>query len=141
MSSERIADHIAGIAMGLILATLAAGITNWLWPAMRVPAFVSFLIYWAFNSVDTAIAERNGQVRTSRFGWRYVKPSDIKAADPRTCIWGDIASVVLGIVVAFVVAGVVGLLWPETRWIVCFVFFGLWATTIVAGMVNAWRNY
>jgi hypothetical protein len=121
--------------------TVAAGLMTWLWPEMRVPMFVTFLIYWAFDGVDAAIAERTGRVRISASGWRYVRPSDVKNADPRTCIWGDVASTISGIVIAFVIAGLVGLLWPATRWLVFFVVFGLWTAAIVVGTVNARRNY
>jgi hypothetical protein len=140
-TSERIADHIAGVAMGLILAALAAGLMNWLWSEMRVPVFFVFLIYWTFNSIDTSIAERAGLMRTSASGWRYFRARDIKNADPRTCVWGDIASIISGIGIGFIVAGLVGLLWPTTKWLVFFLVFGLWTTTIVIGMVNAWRNW
>jgi hypothetical protein len=140
-NAERIADHIGGVIMGIVLATVLALLMNWLWPEMRIPTFVAFLIYWAFNTIDTAAAERHGIVRSSLSGWKYVRPSDIKRADPITCIWGDIGLIVLGVIISFFVAGVVGLHWPAIRWLVFLVVFGLWTATIVVATVNARRNY
>jgi hypothetical protein len=140
MSSERIADEIAGVFIGLLLATLAAALMNWLWPEMRAAVFIAFLLYWVFNTIDSIKAERAGRIRTSRSGWRYVRPSDIKRANPRTCIWGDIALIVLGIVLGLFAGGVVGLLWQSGKWLAFFIAFSLWTATIAVGIREAWRQ-
>jgi hypothetical protein len=126
--------------MGLFLASLAAGLMNWLWPEIRIPVFIASLISWVFNSIDTATAEREGIVRTSASGWKYVKPSDVKKEDPTKHICGDIASILLGVVIAFIMAGLVGLWWQAIRWLIFGVVVALWTATIVVGAVGAWRE-
>ena len=96
---------------------------HWLWSEVALPVFIIFLVYWGLVSVDTEIAERQGRVHTSPFGWKYAKPSDIKDTDPRSCIWGDAALLVSGINIGLFIGGLVGLLWPSAKWLAAFIAF------------------
>ena len=124
---QRIADEIAGVIMGLILAGVLYLLMAWAWPEIRVPVVIVFLLSWGFTSVDTIILRRHGHVRTTPSGWRYVKWSDgsRRGMSLGERIWGDMAAALLGLVVSLFVAGVAGKLWPPLRWPVFFVLFAL----------------
>ncbi len=100
MSSERIADEIAGATVGVILAGLLYLVMGWAWPEMRVPVVILFLLSWGLTSVDTIILRRQGLMRTTSSGWRYIKWSDRgrRAMNLRERMWGDMATMLLGLV-------------------------------------------
>jgi hypothetical protein len=141
--SERAADQIAGAVMGLLLASLSYLVVGWLWPEMRLPTFICFLVSWAFISVGTMKLHRHkGLVRTSSSGWKSVKTSDFgkHRVSLRESIWGDIATILWGAIAGVVVAGLAGKIWPESRWLILFVVFLLWTTVVVASMAADRRD-
>ena len=107
MRLERIADEIAGATMGLILAGLLYLVMGWAWPEMRVPVVIVFLVSWSFTSVHTIVLQQHGIVRTTSSGWRYIRRSERgrRAMSLRERIWGDMATILLGLVVSLFVAG------------------------------------
>lgn len=137
--SERIVDEIAGVLMGVILAGLLYLAMGWLWRDMRLPMVVIFVVFWALASVDTMMLRHHQLLQTSFLQW--VKPSAIgrlrTGLSPGKRIWGDIAAILLGIIFSFLVAGFIGKVWPASRWPVFLVVFGVWAATLVMGILSA----
>lgn len=136
--SERIADEIAGVVIGLFLASLSWLVIGWLWPEMRLPAFISFLVSWAFISFGTMKLQRHKDVvRTSSAGWKSIRVSDFgkNRVSLSESIWGDLGTILWGVIAGFIVAGLFGKAWPESRWPVFFVVFLLWAAVVVTGII------
>src|SRR6516225_4915466 len=105
----RVADHIAGVLMGLILASLVTAAMSWLWPEMWLAALFVFVLFWVFTSISMTLAERHNLVRTSISGWKYVSSAEVrKRLTSRQSIWGDMATLLLGAIVALLVAGITG---------------------------------
>lgn len=133
--SQRIADHIAGIVMGVVLASLLTGAMSWLWPGMGLPILIVFLGFWGLTTIDTIFLQRHNLVRTSSSGWKSVKSSELgDRLTPRESIWGDIATILLGAVVALFVAGLIGKLSLGSRWPVFLVVFLLWVIVVVSAI-------
>jgi MFS family permease len=133
----RTADEIAGVVLGLLLASLSYLVVGWLWHEMRLPAFICFLVSWAFVSIGTMKLHRHKDlVRTSSAGWKSMKISDFgkHRVSLSESIWGDIATILWGVIAGFVVAGLLGKVWPQFRWPVFFVIFLLWTAVVVAGI-------
>lgn len=143
-SSERMADHIAGVLMGLLLASLSAAAMGWIWRDMWLPVFIIFLVFWGFTSIDTIILQRHNLVQTSLSAWEYMKPSEIgkraMSLTPSERIWGDIATILLGIIFGLFVGGLIGKLWPVFRWPVFFVASFLWIAVVVTAIAAGRRD-
>jgi hypothetical protein len=138
---ERVADHIAGVLMGLILAGLVTAAMSWLWPEMRLAALFVFVLFWGFTTISTTLAERHNLVRTSFSGWRYVSSKELrKRLPPSESIWGDMATLSLGAVVGLLVAGITGKLWSASRWPAFFIIFLLWTAIGVIAMTAGRRG-
>jgi enterochelin esterase-like enzyme len=73
--TERIADQIAGVLMGLSLAGVLGLVMRWLWPEMTGPVLVVFLLSWTLTTISNAVLRRRDAVRTSPSGWKYIKGS------------------------------------------------------------------
>ncbi len=133
-SSERVADHIAGVLMGLVLASVLATVMAWLWPEMRLAVFIMFLVAWGFTTIGTIILRRHNLVPNVVIcAWNDVKPSEIgkraMSLSLRGRIWGDTATTLFGIIVGLVAAGLIGKVWP-----VFAVVFLLWMGVIVTAI-------
>lgn len=144
-SSASIAQHIAVVLVGIILAGVAWAIIGWLWPEMGLPAFIFFLAAWGVERVNTiALERRHPELILSpawvRFKLRY-KPLELGKNEYEISltefIRGQIALVIFGILVALLVAGLVGVIWPTGKWPVLLAVFGLWAAIMVMGIVWA----
>ena len=137
----RVADHIAGVLMGLILASLVTAAMSWLWPEMWLAALFVFVLFWVFTSISMTLAERHNLVRTSISGWKYVSSAEVrKRLTSRQSIWGDMATLLLGAIVALLVAGITGKLWSATRWPAFFIIFLLWTAIGVITMTAGRRS-
>lgn len=137
-ASERIADEIAGAVLGLSLASLSWLVIGWLWREMGFAAFVIFLVSWVFDTIGiTKLRRHKGLVRTSPSGWKSINVSDFGkcGVSLSESIWGDLASILWGVIAGFVVAGLFGKLGLEPRWPVFFVVFLLWAAVVVTGII------
>jgi hypothetical protein len=144
-TSKSIAHHIAVALAGVILASLSAAITSWLWPGSGFPVFIVFLVSWGVERINTIALERRHPELISSRRWKRVKvrykPAHLGNDEYETTlsefILGQIALILFGVPVALLLAGVVGQLFPTDRWLVFYVVFGVWTVLMVAGIVSA----
>jgi len=141
--SERIADEIAGVVVGLALAGLSWLLVNWLWPDMALPAFILFALSWIFISISTTKLRRHdGFVQTSASGWKFVKTAHFRkyGVHPKELIWGNVATILLGSVVGLLVGGLAGQISSPARWPVSIVVFLFWTIVVMAAALDDWRE-
>lgn len=140
--SKRITDNIAGVMMGLILATVVTVAMNWLWPEMRIVSLIISVLCWIFTSISTAAAQRHNLVRTSSSGWKYVNVSEAdRRLSFREWIWGELATILLGAIVGLLLAGVTGKLSTITRWPVFSIVFLLWTAVVTCTISDRRRDW
>jgi RsiW-degrading membrane proteinase PrsW (M82 family) len=134
---EHITDKIAGVLIGLLLAGVCWILANWLWPELRLLVVVIFLVSWILTSIGTSRLRRHeGLVRTSPSGWKSIKTSDFgkHKVSRGESIWGEIATLLWGIIIGLLVAGLVGKAVPDFKWPVFFFVSLVWITAVVASI-------
>lgn len=145
INSAFIVHQIAGALVGVIFAALSWAVIGWLWPGMGLPAFIAFLVSWSLEGANTRALERRHPELILLPGWKRVKvrykPLDLGENEYEITlgefIRAQIALIILGIPFSLFVAGLVGLPWPDGRWPVFLVVFGVWAAFMVMGIVWA----
>jgi hypothetical protein len=147
-SSASVAQHIAVVILGILLATVSAVIIAWLWPGMGLPVFVIFLVGWGIERINTAALERRHPELILTPGWKYTKvrykPMELSEGEYEITlsefVRGQIAMIVLGIPLALFLGGLMKLLWPTGRWLVTVVTFVVWAAIGLAGIARAMQK-
>jgi hypothetical protein len=143
--SACIAQHIAVVVVGFILASVSSAIVDWVWPGMGLIVFVTFLASWGVERANTIALERRHPELVLSRGWKRVKvrykPSELGEDEYELSlaefITGQIALIIFGIPVSLFLAGLVGILWPTVRWPVFLVVFSAWSVAMLIGIINA----
>ena len=138
-----IAQHIAVVLVGIILGGVSSVIVGWLWPGMGFFVFITFLLSWGVERINTIALERRQPELVLSPSWKRVKlrykplelGDDEYEISLTEFIRGLIALIIFGIPLSLFLAGLIGTLWPTTRWPVSIVIFGLWTTMMVIGIV------
>ena len=123
-SSASIAQHIAEVLVGIILAGLSAAVISWLWPGMGLPVFIIFLVSWELYGFNTRALKRRHPDLILSPVWKWVKvrykPLELGGEEYEISltefIRGQIALIIFGIPLSLFVAGLIGKLWSESRW-------------------------
>jgi hypothetical protein len=144
-SSASIAQHIAVVFVGIILGGVFSAIVSWLWPGMGLPVFITFLLSWGVERINTIALERRHPELVLSPGWKRVKvrykPLELGDGEYEISltefIRGQIALIIFGIPLSLFVAGLIGALWPTGRWPVFLIVFGFWTALMIATVVKA----
>jgi hypothetical protein len=144
-SSASIAQHLAVVLVGFILGGLSSVIVGWLWPGMGLAVFITFLVSWGVERINTIALERRHPGLVLSPGWTRVKvrykPFELEDGEYEISLAeflrGQVALIIFGIPLSLFVAGLVGILWPTGRWPVFVIVFGVWAAIMVMGIVSA----
>lgn len=144
-SSASVAQHIAVVLAGIILGAVVWAIIGLLWPGMGLAAFIAFLAGWGAERFNTIALERRHPELILSPGWvrmklRY-KPLELRENEYEISliefIRGQLAIIIFGIPLSFLIAGLVGIVWPTGRWLSFCVVFAVWAAIMVLGIVWA----
>jgi hypothetical protein len=139
------ANAIILVLVGTMLAGALAVAMSWLWPGTQIPAFMAFIFFllaWVLTSMNTvAHKQRNPEVFEGA-GWvkpRY-KASHLEknefAVSRMEFIRGGFGVIFLGVPLCLLLAGLVGIIWPISKWHMFLVFFALWVAKVVLDMVR-----
>jgi hypothetical protein len=145
MSSALIAHRIANATMGVIYAVMLATFIGWMWPGIGLPVFITFLLGWTLDSIKTLRLERRYPELISSPDCKIVriryKPSELGEGEYEVTlaefITGQAALISLGIPLASLVGGLVGLLWPAGRVIVFAIILSIWTAVMLLGILHA----
>jgi hypothetical protein len=122
-SSAFIAQELAEVLVGIIFAGLSAAVTGWLWPGTGLAVFITFLVSWELEGINTkALKRRHPELILSPV-WRWVriryKPLHLGEHEYEVTlskyIRGGIALIIMGIPLSLFVAGLVGKFWLWIR--------------------------
>jgi hypothetical protein len=140
-----IAQHIAVVLVGIILGGVSSAIVGWLWPGMGLFVFITFLVSWGVERINTIALERRHPELVLSPGWKRVKVryKPLKLGDDEyeislaEFIRGQVALVIFGVPLSLFVAGLIGTSWPNGKWPAFLVVFGLWAAMMIIGILSA----
>ncbi len=132
--SKVIVGNIGMMVIGFLVAGAVATSAAHLWPAMQVPTLLAALLGWIFGGTAVMLRDR---------GQREIEPPSLSGG--RECTYFSrtntvlvaVSGTLLGFVVASLLAGLAGLLFPEVRWPVLLVVLGV---SITAGSILILRG-
>lgn len=123
--SGQIVGNIGMMAIGFLLAGALSTATAHLWPAMQVPALVAALMGWLFGGVAVMLRDR---------GRREIEAPSLSEGREYTyfsrtnTVLVAVSGTFFGFVIASLLAGLAGLLFPEIRWPVLLVVLAVFVT-------------
>ena len=140
-----IAQRIAVVLVGIILGGALSVIVGWLWPGMGLFVFIVFLLAWGMERINTIALERRHPELVLSPGWKCVKlrckplelGDDEYEISLTEFIRGQIALIIFGLPLSLFVAGLIGPLWPTGKWPVFVAVYGVWAATMIMGILSA----
>ena len=146
MSTETV-GNLGALVAGLAASVLTAFAVKWLWPEMAIPVFILAILCLTVSWSSMVHRDRLKKRGISTPWTSGVKGSALSpefVADEQGKIsWYYISDLVLsittGIVAAAIVAGLVGLLWPNLRWIIFIVVAAIWATIGISVTIQDWK--
>jgi hypothetical protein len=130
-----VAANIGAMIGGVIAASVLGFATGKIWPIMQLPVFFITLVCWSLWGITVVLRDWNkDEIKPVSWfeGREYARSSWTNT------ILSNLATVLFGFVPASLIAGLVGLLWPEAKWTVFLVLFGLWA--IAASVMAVLRD-
>lgn len=144
-SSRFIALHTSNGLVGIVAAAVLGLVIGWVWPGMGIPGFLTFLLFWVLETVNRIPLERRHPELITSPAWKHVrlkyKPLRLGEGEYEITliefIRGQIAMIVLGLPIALLLGGLIGVVWPASRWPVFLFVFGAWAATMLMGVVSA----
>jgi ABC-type antimicrobial peptide transport system permease subunit len=145
VTAASITQHIAVVLVGILLAVLSSIIVGWLWPGMGLPVFITFLVSWGVERINTIALERRHPELVLSPGWKRVKVrykplelgEDQYEISLTEFIMGQIALIIFGVPLSLFVAGLIGIIWPAGRWPVFVLVFAVWSAVMLMGILSA----
>ena len=133
--SARVAANIGAMIIGIVVAIAVAIGIGHLWPVMKLPVFSVALLCWILWGVTVMLHDR-GTEEVEALPWSQGR--EYATSSRTTIVLTNLATILFGFLPASLAAGLIGLLWPEARWIVLIVTVALW--TVGASVVGVLRD-
>ena len=132
-----IATNIGMMLLGGFLAILPAWGICRLWPEMTLPVFFSAILSWMMAGITVILRDRGKrQIESAPWsmGRKYVTFSLLNF------ILSALATIFLGAVLVAVIAGLVGLRWPQIRWPLFLALLIAWLAAGIGATVKRYRR-
>jgi hypothetical protein len=133
--------NIGMMLLGIVIAIVLSRAVGWLWPAIGLPVFLAAVLSWGgwgLCNIWQSRGERDIEPMSPASAKKEAQflASSSERSHRVLNLAGNIATILVGMIVAAGVGGVVGLIAPILRWPVFSLVFILWLVVGISVIVS-----